>query len=433
MPPTETLEPAPRSYPELVTLLRRSSRYAAHPPVFDDTQPARDWLLGAALNGEDLMLLFEEFLWRLIAGGLPLDRASLHVGTLHPQLYGFAWNWEREDSLCDEVKVHEKMLSSDAYQKNPLFRVIEHGEIFRARCDDPETAARYPLTRELADKGYTDYVSQPLRAGGRYHNAMTIATKTPGGFTEDQLQLVEEILPLFALHVERHIALRLAGNIATTYLGKAAGERVLHGSIKRGDGLPIDAVIWMSDLRGSTDLSDRLDPAVMTGVLNRYFDGLVNAVEAGGGEVLKFIGDGLLAVFAFDRFSSRKAAAQAALSAASKGLEAVDRLNEKAAGDWDQTIPWEPLRTGIGLHEGRVFFGNIGGAERLDFTVIGQAVNIASRIETLTKTLKRPILLSGAVAKLIDRSLEPMGSRTLRGLGEPMEVFAPAGDPVVVL
>lgn len=428
MLPTETLQPAPRTYPELVTLLRRSSRYAQQSPVFEHIQPVRDWLLGAAVGGEDLMLLFEEFLWSMIADGLPLDRASLHVGTLHPQLYGFAWNWEREDGLCDEVKVHEKMLASDAYRKNPLFRVIENGEAFRARCDDPEIAKRYPLLRDLATKGYTEYVSQPLRAGGRYHNAMTIATKVPGGFTDHQLSAFEEILPLFALHVERHIALQLAGNIATTYLGRAAGERVLHGSIKRGDGLPIDAVIWMSDLRGSTDLSDRLDPAVMTDVLNRYFDGLVRAVDEEGGEVLKFIGDGLLAVFAFDRFSTKKAAAEAALSAAGKGLDAVAQLNGKAAGGWDQETPWEPLRTGIGLHEGRVFFGNIGGAERLDFTVIGQAVNIASRIESLTKTLGRPILLSGGVAGLIDQPLQAMGRHALRGLGEPMEIFAPAGD-----
>lgn len=428
MAPTEILDPAPRNYPDLIALLRRSSRYADRPPVFEDDVPMREWLLGEALGGDDLLFLFEEFLWRLIADGLPLDRASLHVGTLHPQLYGFAWNWERADGLCDEVKVLEKVVASDAYQKNPLFRVIEHGETFRARLEEPETAVRYPLTRDLAAKGYTDYVSQPLRAGGRYHNAITFATKSPGGFGADHLRQVEDILPLFALHVERHIALQLAGNIATTYLGKAAGERVLHGSIKRGDGLPIDAVIWMSDLRGSTDLSDRLDPAVMTSVLNRYFDGLVGAVEAEGGEVLKFIGDGLLAVFAFDHFASKEAAADAALSAAKKGLEAVARLNAAAAGDWDHETPWEPLRTGIGLHEGRVFFGNIGGAERLDFTVIGQAVNIASRVETLTKSLKRPILLSGAVAQLIENPLESLGNQTLRGLGDPMEIFAPADD-----
>jgi len=421
---TETERPAPsgRTYPATVTLVRRSRRYADGPPPSGFQQTIEDWLLTTALDESELLHLFEDFVWRLIDDGHPLDRASLHVGTLHPQLYGFGCNWERADRLCDEIKVPQAALASDAYRRNPLFRVIEHGETVRMRPGDAEAAARFPLLAELEASGFSDYVAMPLRAGGRYHNAMTIATRQPGGFPEALYARFARAARIFALHVERHIAEQLAANVVTTYLGREAGARVLDGSIHRGDGLPIDAVIWVSDLRDFTDLTDRMAPETVLRLLNAYFGALVAAISDAGGEVLKFMGDGLLAAFAYARFDSPEDAARAALSATRSALDAVAAL-PRSPGEGDDALP--PLRSGIALHEGRVFFGNIGGAERLDFTVIGRAVNTASRIERLTKTLKRPVLISEAVANLVDEPMESMGAHPLRGVGAPVALYAP--------
>ena len=143
-------------------------------------EDVESWLLSDALGEEDVLPFFEQFCWRLVAAGLPLDRASLHIGTLHPQLYGFGWNWNRVDGICDEVRVAEAALANDSYRRNPLFQVIEHGEAFRGRTGD--AAQRYPLMAELARQGYVDYAAIPLRAGGAYHNAATVATKRADGF-----------------------------------------------------------------------------------------------------------------------------------------------------------------------------------------------------------------------------------------------------------
>lgn len=383
-------------------------------------EDVESWLLSDALGEEDVLPFFEQFCWRLVAAGLPLDRASLHVGTLHPQLYGFGWNWNRVDGICDEVRVAEAALANDSYRRNPLFQVIEHGEAFRGRTGD--AAQRYPLMAELARQGYVDYAAIPLRAGGAYHNAATVATKRADGFSDAQFRDLTRMLRLAALHVERHIALRIAGNVLDTYLGAAAGGRVLRGSIKRGAGEPIRAILWASDLRGFTDLADRLDGPDMIALLNGYFECLAGAVLAHDGEVLKFIGDGLLGVFPYSAFADERAAAAAALAAAEGALQAIDRLNADPQM-FAHIAGWRPLRTGIALHDGEVFFGNVGAPERLDFTVIGRAVNAASRVEALSKSLGRAILVTEPVARLLDRPLKPLGQHELRGLAAPISIY----------
>jgi adenylate cyclase len=383
-------------------------------------EDVESWLLSDALGEEDVLPFFEQFCWRLVAAGLPLDRASLHVGTLHPQLYGFGWNWNRVDGICDEVRVAEAALANDSYRRNPLFQVIENGEAFRGRTGD--AAQRYPLMAELARQGYVDYAAIPLRAGGAYHNAATVATKRADGFSDAQFRDLTRMLRLAALHVERHIALRIAGNVLDTYLGAAAGGRVLRGSIKRGAGEPIRAILWASDLRGFTDLADRLDGPDMIALLNGYFECLAGAVLAHDGEVLKFIGDGLLGVFPYSAFADERAAAAAALAAAEAALQAIDRLNADPQV-FAHIAGWRPLRTGIALHDGEVFFGNVGAPERLDFTVIGRAVNAASRVEALSKSLGRSILVTEPVARLLDRRLEPLGQHELRGLSAPISIY----------
>lgn len=425
---TSKLDPSPRAYSPGVTLVRRAKRGTSAAPKQTSVSEIESWLLGPAADEIDLLFLFEAFAWHLVAACLPLDRLSLHVGTLHPQLFGFSWTWEKDDGYCDEVRVPESALQSDSYLKNPLFRVIEYGETFRGRTADTALAKRYPLLHELAEKGITDYAVLPIGGGTTYHNAATIATKQPGGFTAEEYSSLQRILGLFALHVERHIALRIAGNVLDTYLGRLAGRQVLDGSIKRGSGDAIQAVIWVSDLRGFTDLTDRLSGQEVTQLLNSYFECLAGTVMDHGGEVLKFIGDGLLAVFPLaSPYEQDRDAAHAALAAAEQAVERIAAINRQPPESLQAISGWHPLRTGIALHEGDVFFGNVGAPERLDFTVIGRAVNEASRVETLCKSLERSILVTEPVARRLDRKLENLGEHPLRGVAKPVSIFSPRG------
>lgn len=424
------LDPFPRSYAKGVVLRRRSQREAEAQGALGRTlADVEAWLLGEALAVGDVLDFFEAFCWRMAAALPAVERASLHVGTLHPQIYGFAWNWEAGDGICDEIQVAEEILATDAYRLSPIHAVIERGEAFD-RTIDEDTSARYPLLRELGQLGYSHYMALPLTAGGEtgsgsggQHNLVSLATRQPGGFTEGERAGIARLLSILALHVARHVDRRISANLLDAYLGPAAGGKVLQGSIRRGVGEEIDAVIWMSDLRGFTDLSARLPGPAMTALLNAYFERLAGAVIAEGGEILKFMGDGVLAVF-----PQGEGAANAALRAARAALAGIAALNEAPpAAVAGLREVWAPLRTGIALHEGTVFFGNVGSAGRLDFTVIGPAVNAASRIEALTKELGREILISQAAARGLTAPLDDLGEHRLRGVAEPVHLFSPKG------
>jgi adenylate cyclase len=409
-----------------VILVRRSARGAAAAPDHVSISDIEHWLLRDAAREADMVLLFESFIWRLIAAGIPLDRASVHIGTLHPQLLGFAWNWNINDGLCDEVKVEQATHTTASYQQSTLYRVLECGETIHRRTDDPAAQAEFPMLIELADAGIIEYLAMPMNGGGIYHNAMTIGTKRITGFNASELAIMRRLLDLFALHVERHIAMRIADNALSAYLGETAAAKVLQGSIQRGAGAPMRAIIWVSDLRGFTDLSARLSDAHMIALLNAYFECLAGAVLAHGGDVLKFMGDGLLAVFPIQGSDGGKQAAHAAVAAAQDALQRLAALNSDAPSPLDTFAGWSPLRTGIALHEGDVFFGNIGAPERLDFTVIGSAVNEASRVEALQKTLGRSLLITQAAARHLDCALDDLGEHALRGVQAPMRIYSPA-------
>lgn len=419
------LDPAPRRYPPAVTLVRRSAIGAAAAPAATSFAAVESWLLHEATLQRDMLLFVESFIWRLVAAGAPLERVSVHIGTLHPQLIGFAWNWNSVDGFCDEVKIDEAAHHSDSYRLNPLFRIFDSGETVRRDPRRADAQAEFPIMAELAGLGLTDYLALPLSGGG-YRNAITMATARPDGFSEADIRLLMPVISLFALHLERHSALRISGNALNAYLGLGPATKVLAGSIKRGAGESIRAVIWVSDLRGFTDLSDRLSGSDMLALLNAYFEVMAGAVLSRGGEVLKFIGDGLLAVFPLTDGNPVGAAARAALAAAQAAMAGLDALNRDPPGTLATTDGWQPLRAGIALHEGEVFFGNIGSPDRLDFTVIGSAVNEASRVEALQKTLKRNILLTEAVARHLDIPLDYLGAHALRGVATPISIYTPA-------
>jgi adenylate cyclase len=421
------LDPAPRHYAQAVTLVRRSARGPAAAPAACTLAEIESWLLYQAAREPDMLLLFESFAWRMVAAGMPLDRASVHVGTLHPQLIGFSWNWLINDAFCDEIKVAAAASTSEAFTRSALYRVFQFGETVRRNPREPAAQAEFTLMKELAEQGLYEYIAMPMNGAGTYSNAMTFGTKREGGFTGEQFVIIRRLLDLFALHVERHIALRIAENGLNAYLGETAATQVLQGTIQRGSGAPIRAIIWVSDLRGFTDLSGRLGDASMIALLNAYFECLAGAVTDAGGDVLKFMGDGMLSVFPIQA-DGAKAAATAAVDAAQEALARLERLNAEPPATLAAISGWKPLRTGIALHEGEVFFGNIGAPERLDFTVIGAAVNEASRVEALQKTLGRSLLITGAAARHLDGPLDDLGEHTLRGVWGTMRIFSPASS-----
>jgi adenylate cyclase len=375
------------------------------------------WLLRDGSHIESIVEMFDELCWRLVGDGLPLWRANLHMGTLHPLTQVTGTRWLREPKLIEEYRILQGSEATDEYLRSPIRATTECGTPFRRRLtgDIPE----YPLLSELRNFGCTDYFALALKRTYRRFPVVTWATDRPSGFTEAEIAALEEINPALALIVETRAIRSITDNLLDTYLGPLAGRRVLAGQIQRAVGERLHAVIMMTDMRGFTALSDRLAGEEVIELLDDYFDAIVTPVEARKGETLKFMGDGALSIFpAADNGDFSEASVQA-LEAALEGLERLGMVN-RARRETDRT----EVRSGIGLHVGEVIFGNVGAATRLDFTVIGPAVNLASRIEGLTEQLLRPILVSSAFARVCPRPLVSLGFHPVRGLLEPEEVFS---------
>jgi adenylate cyclase len=374
------------------------------------------WILREGPHIDSDVEMFDELCWRLLGDGVPLWRATLHMGTLHPQIRGIGARWLRELKVIEEYRILRGSEETDEYLRSPIRASIERGTPFRRRLaeDTPE----YPLLSKIRKAGATDYFALGLNRTFRRFPVVTWATDRPSGFSDADITALEEVNPALAAIVETRAIRRITENLLDTYLGPQAGRRVLAGQIQRAEGERLRAVIMMTDMRGFTALSDRLPGEEMIELLDDYFDAVVTPIQKRKGEILKFIGDGVLAIFPAaddDDFSS--ASAQA-LEAALEGLERLGSVN-KARRETDRT----EVRIGIGLHLGEVIYGNVGAADRLDFTVIGPAINLASRIEGLTKRLLRPILVSSAFAKICPRPLVSLGFHPVRGLYDPEEVF----------
>jgi adenylate cyclase len=258
-------------------------------------------------------------------------------------------------------------------------------------------------------------------SGGR-RNSVSLATRQPGGFSEHDIREVEELLHPFALIMENFVNRDLARTLLETYLGRVTGSRVLDGQIRRGDGEEIDAVIWFSDLRDSTPLSQQLGEQRFLELLNDYFEATAGAVLAHQGEVLRFIGDASLAVFPVADEQGRVARREACTRAISAVRAA--RVRAREANGRRQSKGEAPFAFGVGLHLGRVLYGNIGTEERLEFSVIGAAANETARIESLCKTTGRDAVLSQAVATELGGSWPKLGRFELRGVPQPIEVYA---------
>lgn len=392
---------------------------ATQTPVIDVACPVSEWLATQGRFAGDIGGLVREVGERLVRHDVPVTRISLLIRTLHPMIAVSGYVWRNGQRNVAEFTGDHQSQSSQAYQLSPVRCIFEGTTAVRRRICDPACPNDFPILDDLRTDGVTDYLVLPVPFSDGRTYAISFATAVPGGFSEAQTQRIANLVPTLALVIEILAMRTVAQTIATTYIGPTAGRRVLDGAIYRGVNEVIDAVIWISDLRGFTALSDTMAPPVVLGILNDHFERLTGAISQNGGEVLKFMGDSLLAIFPLDALGGAGTATNAALTAARTARAAMDARNAER-----QARNLAVIRFGIGLHRGEVLYGNIGAPERLDFTVIGPAVNYAARIEQLCRTLERRVLVSAAIAENAGERLPSLGFQVLRGVREPQEIFA---------
>ncbi|MGI9420672.1 MAG: adenylate/guanylate cyclase domain-containing protein [Geminicoccaceae bacterium] len=386
--------------------------------------PVITWLLNEARTLPSGPAALKELGLRLNAAGLSLARASFHVRTLHPQFFGIGFFWYRGEDEIQTFLAQHGIRDTDLYQRSPLRLIFEEEvEELHQSLEQPDEVLPFLLFAELKADGFTDYLALPLMfSDGKIH-CTTWVTDKAGGFDDDDVALIKSILPIFGLLIEIHLNRRIAINILNTYVGREAGERILEGQITRGSGETIPAAIWFSDLRGFTPLSEEKGRDELLAILNQSFDALVTPVTERGGEVLKFIGDAVLAIFPLTEENACGKALEAAIEAQA-ALAATNRERKERGED--------VITAGIALHIGEVMYGNIGSATRLDFTVIGPAVNLASRIEGLCRDLGVDLLLSSAFKNRLDSKvpLTQLGHHRLKGVKDEVAVFSPSAGLV---
>ncbi|MCG8359555.1 MAG: DUF427 domain-containing protein [Kiloniellales bacterium] len=382
------------------------------------------WLLREAWHAEQTEELFGRFARCLVEQGIPLWRLNLVMRTLHPQLIGNAYVWRRDRDSVEVRDIPYSSLESSAYLDSPLAPIFEGAGGIRRRLDGPEPELDFPVLKDLHAEGATDYVAMPMLFSDGQINALTLTSDSPQGFSTKDLGEIYELLPVISRLFEVQAMRHTARSLLDTYLGAHSGDRVLKGKIKRGDAEDIPAVIWLSDLRESTAMAESMSREVYLEVLNGFFDASAGAVLEHKGEVLKFIGDAVLAIFPIEsgddssvRAGARKAC-ERALAAARDLRDRMAKLNaaRQEAGE-------SALQCALALHKGRVSYGNVGTPGRLDFTVIGPAINETARLAGLSKKLDRRVLVSESFAHALSQGLITLGRHRLRGVAEQREVF----------
>ena len=349
---------------------------------------------------------------RLRACGLPLWRMSVALPTKHPEVLWRSVQWLEAEGV--KVIDREHQTAEERYFKDsPVALLIQGAAPIRVRLT--EDALPYAICRDLKEMGGTDYYAQGLKFSNGEMSYVSWATRDPEGFDAETLRTLDALALPMARRVELESSYHATRTLLGVYLGRNAARRVLDGAFKRGQGELIPAAIWFCDLRNFTSLSDRTVPQKVVEVLDAYFDRVADAVTTHGGEVLKFIGDAILAIFPVgeDAF----AASRNALRAAEAALTAMGSLSAERAGE-------SPLAMGVALHLGDVMYGNIGSRERLDFTVISSSVNETCRLEALCKELGTPLTMSEAfVGALQGEDIVDLGAHSLKGVKAKARVF----------
>lgn len=389
-----------------------------HPAMRSFDRDVVHWLTNDTHDERFLDNIFAELCVRLRRAGIPVKRASLHLLIHHPQWLGARIMWADGMREADIAGVEYDARERSEFIGSPANELFDGATEVRENLErDPSLGRKHALYDELRAQGLTDYVAWPLYHTLGKRHMVTFSTDRLGGFDNEHIADLLKLLPVLALVSEIRLKNRLARTLLETYVGSHAGELILAGATRRGSGTTVRAAIMICDLRDFTRISDNWPRDDVIDLLNDYFDAISEPIARHGGEILKFMGDGLLAIFPL----SQPSACANLLRAVAEARQAMVVLNEK-----NGNIGREPMKYGIGVHVGDVMYGNIGSRTRLDFTVIGPAVNMASRLENLTKQLGRTVLLSRAFADFIesDFDLERVGEYPVRGFAEPIELFA---------
>lgn len=393
-----------------------------------DLSEIRRWAVTAGLSGAGDHALLAEFCRRLLAAGLPLSRANVAMDTLHPLHEGRLLLWyadERADGgVIDVGHAESREALREAWKRSPFYHLRQSGEMMLRRRLTGNEPDDFSVLAELREEGHTDYVVQlqHFTSAGAVGEMDCVnvswATQDPRGFSDDDIAVLHDLLPSLALALKSVSLQRITATLVETYLGRDAGRRVLDGRIERGVAERVRAVIWFSDLKGFTRITDTAPPEHILPFLNEYADAIISSIHEAGGDVLKLIGDGTLAIFTGGR---DRGACERALEATTIMRSRIATLNEIR-----ETSGLFVTEAYVGLHLGEVFYGNVGASDRLDFTVIGPAVNMASRISAMCRSAERDVLMSDDFVRgLVEmpRNVVSVGRYALRGFDRPQELF----------
>ncbi len=394
-----------------------------------DTDILLDWIVRRGLDGADEAQLLREFCEKCRDAGLMLSRALSFIDTLHPVHEGRIYRWRddsvEEEAATDYARTDQGGPAADSWQRSPFFHLLQTGgEELRRRIGFGEEAD-FTIIQEMKDLGHTDYVvfihrfAGDTKIGDMDGVYSAWSTRHSEGFSDANLVALRRLVPVLALTIKSAALARIADTLVQVYLGRDAGRRVLEGSIQRGVADRIEAALWFSDLRSYTAITDRAKPSEIIPLLNDYAEVVITAIHEAGGDVLKLIGDGTLAVF---RAGDPAEACSRALRAEEKLRARMKELNERRLAEEQPTTD-----VYIGLHIGEVFYGNIGSFDRLDFTVVGPAVNETSRIASMCRSVDRPLLVSSTFAEALPAEernrMVSVGRFALRGVGKAQDLF----------
>jgi len=394
------------------------------------------WAVDQGLHGAAADALWDGFCQRLVGAGVPLWRALAGMRTLHPQWGGYTYTWRRDLNAIEPAQFERGELYEQDLLSSPFAYLEREGDAnagedgrrrLRRRLAGPGAQLDFPILQRFAAAGATDYLAEIVRFGedGDPSRGIGIgysfATDRPEGFGPDEVTLIEAVLPAASLAMMNHASHTIASGLLAAYLGGDAGRRVHAGAVERGSVESIRAVLWYADIRGFTAIADSSPGLVLIELLDEVFEALAAPLRQRGGQVLKFLGDGILVSFPFEDVNRAETCRQA-LEAASEAMAALDRLNAARAAAGKPTAAVD-----LALHLGEVLYGNVGAVDRLDFTVIGPAVNEVARMELLCEPLGRSVLVSAEFAAALGDSvrLQPLGRHALRGVREPRDIYAP--------
>jgi adenylate cyclase len=393
------------------------------------------WGIREGLRGTEPKVLFADLCRRLVAVQVPVWRAFAGLRTLHPQWAGHGYTWWRDGTDVEPQQFprgehYEQLISSSVfgYLRRNATAIAPGGDpcaCLRRRLVGSEARPDFPLLAELAADGGTDYFAGLVRPGGEEASygggiGLSFATDRPHGFSDDDLSILTSVLPVTALAMTTYAGHAIASGLLSAYLGHDAGRRVRKGAVERGSVETISAVLWNADIRGFTPIADETPGAAVIELLDEVFETLAASLRSRGAQILKFVGDGMLAIFPCNEERLKEVCCQA-LDAAGEAMAAIEQMNRARQATGKRAVAVD-----LALHLGKVLYGNIGAVDRLDFTVIGPAVNEVARIETLCEPLGRNVLLSAELAAAAepDHRLVPLGRHTLRGVREPRAIYA---------